>query len=499
MSGEVHEHINGAGPPTADALAGHVFIIGEDDDETWFEDQGARVHFVAYQDNEISTEHFDIPGYSLRGQSVTIMDSCGELDSHIGRAWVRKLIWALKPLAFTVRVQCDANYGTAMEAADGAIDDDEWLSQVDGIDREDFEPATALPEVNAAKLLLKPVSARQWHVEGLVPHRTVTVLSGDGGTGKSLIATQLGVATAARRRWLGRDVEPGRVAYFCCEDDLDEVHRRLANIVRELMLEPDALQDFTIMPMAGRDALLGHPKRGDVLQATKLFEVLKGRLKSLRPRLLILDNLADIFGGDENARGLARQFVSLIRGLAIDLDCTVMMLSHPSLSGMASGRGASGSTAWVNSVRSWLYLERVRGDDGAEVDEDIRSLKTTKANYGRTGGQITVRWQNGVFAHAEEATEIWIEKAAAMAKAEAIFIELLRAYENQGRHVSDKKGPNYAPAIFAAEERAKGFTSNALMDAMNRLFNANRISLKTVGKGTRAKDVLTLSEKGTKE
>ena len=68
---------------------------------------------------------------------------------------------------------------------------------------------------------------------------------------------------------------------------------------------------------------------------------------SLRPRLLILDNLADIFGGDENARDLARQFVSLIRGLAIDLDCTVLMLSHPSLSGMASGRGASGSTAWV--------------------------------------------------------------------------------------------------------------------------------------------------------
>ena len=38
---------------------------------------------------------------------------------------------------------------------------------------------------------------REWLVDALVPMKTVTLFSGDGGTGKSLLALQLAVAVAA--------------------------------------------------------------------------------------------------------------------------------------------------------------------------------------------------------------------------------------------------------------------------------------------------------------
>jgi len=43
----------------------------------------------------------------------------------------------------------------------------------------------------AASLADKPVPERQWAVAEWIPSRQVTLLSGDGGIGKSLLAMQL--------------------------------------------------------------------------------------------------------------------------------------------------------------------------------------------------------------------------------------------------------------------------------------------------------------------
>ena len=114
----------------------------------------------------------------------------------------------------------------------------------------------------------------------------------------------------------------------------------------------------------------------------------------------MLDNLADIFAGNENVRPLARQFIGALRGLAIEFDCVVLLLSHPSLSGINSGSGTSGNTAWNNSVRSRLYL--TRDDEDKEVGPDRRILQTMKANYGPNGCRIELRWEVGRFARTDQ-------------------------------------------------------------------------------------------------
>src|SRR5690606_40940583 len=64
----------------------------------------------------------------------------------------------------------------------------------------------------------------------------------------------------------------------------------------------------------------------------------------------------DLFGGDEINRNQVRRFIGMLRALAIAFDTAVVLLSHPSVQGMQTGTGTSGSTAWNNSVRSRLYL-----------------------------------------------------------------------------------------------------------------------------------------------
>ena len=66
---------------------------------------------------------------------------------------------------------------------------------------------------------------------GLVPGGTVTMLGGDGGTGKSTLALGLAGATVAGVPWVGRAIEDcGPAAYLSAEDDKDELHRRFPEI-----------------------------------------------------------------------------------------------------------------------------------------------------------------------------------------------------------------------------------------------------------------------------
>jgi RecA-family ATPase len=344
----------------------------------------------------------------------------------------------------------------------------------------DIRPVRLKPEhfPPATRFDGKPVPPRRWLVPGWVPMNTVTLLSGDGGVGKSLLALQLAVATATGRAWLGRPLdEHGPVFFATAEDDEAELHRRLWDIARAEGLTWADLGGLRPVSLAGEDALLATLEIGGVLRPTALFDALDESMGEHAPRLVVLDTLADLFSGNENDRAQARQFIGLLRGLAIRHECAAVLLSHPSLSGLNSGTGTSGSTGWSNSVRSRLYLERVTTRDGLTViedDPDRRVLRAMKANYTQRGGEIAMRWQDGVFM-AEAAPEA-IDRKAAEAKAERVFLRLLDEFTREGRTVKSARAAKYAPKEFAASGRAEGLTKEALHAAMERLFAKGEIA-----------------------
>jgi hypothetical protein len=284
------------------------------------------------------------------------------------------------------------------------------------------EPISELPVVSAASLADKPIPPRRSIVPDMIPDRTVTIVAGDGGDGKTTLKLQLAVAVAGARPWLGYNPEPAPVMFLSAEDDLDELHRRLASIAASLDVALAEFSDLHLIPLAGRDAVMGLPQgKTGIVTATSGFSGLVALVKRISPRLVVLDALADVFGGEENARAQARQFIGLLRGLAIDHNLAVALIAHPSLTGISSGSGTSGSTAWSNSVRSRLYLERVKGDDGREFDADLRVLSVKKANYGPAGVELRLRWRNGSFILDGPAGGF--DKLAAEAKAEHVFLD----------------------------------------------------------------------------
>jgi hypothetical protein len=189
----------------------------------------------------------------------------------------------------------------------------------------------------------------------------------------------------------------------------------------------------------------------------------------------VLDTVADIFGGKEIDRAQSRQFITLLRGLAIDADAAVVIAAHPSLQGIATDTGLSGSTGWHNSVRARMYFKNAPGDDNT-----LRVLECRKNQYGPVSESILLRWRDGVFVVERKAT---LDLLAAEAEIDYLFLKLLRRFAEQGRNVTDKKGTSFAPALFAAEPEAKAIkaTSKMLGEAMVRLFAGNKIRVLTEG------------------
>ena len=341
---------------------------------------------------------------------------------------------------------------------------------------------------SACTLHDKPVPPREWLVKDLVPHKTVTLLSGDGGTGKSLLALQLAISTVTGTPWIGKPGQQGRVIFMSAEDDTDELHRRTADILRESHICYGQLDGLTMRSLAGEDALLAFEDKLRLAESA-LFKELEERAEQDGPLLIVIDTLADVFPANENDRAAVRQFIGILRGLALRQDCAVLLLGHPSLSGLSSGTGMSGSTAWNNSVRSRLYLERVKDKD-YEANPDKRLLSTKKANYGRIGEEISLTWCSGMLV--ADRVPTGVEVIAGNAKAERVFLKLLSEFTEQGRRVNPNSGPNYAPKKFAEHPSAEGVTKRAFKSAMESLLHDRKIRVEKEGPPSRSVSYLAV-------
>jgi RecA-family ATPase len=245
----------------------------------------------------------------------------------------------------------------------------------------------------------QPLPNREWLVENWIPMNHVTALYGDGGLGKTLLAQQLATSAATGKPWLGLPVRQVRSFGLLCEDHADDLHLNQDRINGACWIDYSQLGDLRLWPSVGFDNLLMtfDGKESSKGNLTAFFARLLDEVRKFGARFVVLDTAADLFGGNENIRSQVRQFVANACGrIAREIGGAVLLCAHPSLSGMASGSGSSGSTAWNNTVRSRLYLTQAPAEDGPEPDPDLRVLTRKKSNYARAGETLTLRWSDGV-------------------------------------------------------------------------------------------------------
>jgi RecA-family ATPase len=333
-----------------------------------------------------------------------------------------------------------------------------------------------------------PIPEREWSIRDRVPLKQAGLFSGEGGTGKSIIELMKNVAHVAARDWLGSMPEPGPAFYLGAEDDEKEIHIRLAAISKHYGVSFTELTEggLQVLPLLGKDATLCAVTRGGNVEVTGLYRQIYETAGDIKPKNISIDTPSRAFAGNEIDRVQVYAFAMYMQALAMVAEGSVTVLSHPSLAGISSGSGISGSTAWHGAFRFRQYLKSVKAGAGEQPENDLREMEFKKNQYGPLGESMILRYQRGLFL--PEAGVSDLDRAGRTAKAEDVFMGLLRRFSGEGRNVSDKpNASNYAPTAFVAEDEAKKYRLKKpeLEQALRSLFRIGRIEIETYGKPSR--------------
>lgn len=341
-----------------------------------------------------------------------------------------------------------------------------------------------LETVCAASWAGKQPPERQWLVPDLIPLRNVTLLTGDGGLGKTLLALQLQASAALGTSWLGRQCRRVKTLGIYCEDEDGELQRRLHDIAAAYGSDLGDLEHVDLAPRIGEDnALLTFNMRGEGADPTPFYSSILKRARQLGAELIVLDSLYDFFPGNENSRTEVHRFGGLLRSLAMATGAAVIVCGHPSRAGMQEGSGLSGSTAWNAVVRSRLYLTRPPTEDGAPADPDLRVLASKKANYASMAGDIRLTWRGGIFVpDGPSAGPDIVDRLERANHVRAVLLDAIDLFNAQDRPASASRGTaNYLPGRILKEGLASGCTRGELERGLSDLFTRKLVEIGTVG------------------
>jgi RecA-family ATPase len=248
----------------------------------------------------------------------------------------------------------------------------------------------------------------------LASNHAGSLLTGDGGSGKSLVAQQMATCVALGLPFMGVPARQQRALYITCEDDLGELHRCQEAICESLgvgMAELDG--KLCLLSRCGElDNLILHFGSDGVIAPSRFYSSIEAAANTNVISFIVLDNIAHLFEGNENIHNHVAIFCNALEMLARSIVATILFLGHPS----KNGAQFSGSTAWENQVRSRLYLARPDEQDG-QYDPNLRILSRAKANYAKTGESLKFRWNKWAFTEATEAGDTWSESLATSSEA----------------------------------------------------------------------------------
>src|SRR5215204_2125450 len=223
------------------------------------------------------------------------------------------------------------------------------------------------PEVVRLAEVERP-GPRRYLCQDLVLAAYVTLLHGDGGVAKSLLALALAVAVAGNsREWLGRRVQNGRVLYLDFELDAEEQARRVQQLC-----------DGAGLKMPPKDLLymsaVGHTTR-------EAFEAAREACKEHAVELLIVDSYGMALHGDAkhapDVIGFHQEYLEPLRALGI----AVLVIDHQSRLQAGQSyqqKGAFGSVYKGNLARSVIQVEATERGEGTLT---VR-LRQKKHNFG---------------------------------------------------------------------------------------------------------------------
>ena len=231
---------------------------------------------------------------------------------------------------------------------------------------------------------------------------SVGILSGAGGTGKSMLALQLMFTVAAGNycdfslaegQWKQPDSTPAKVAYISIEDPSEILHSRLHSMIkyyaqdmlRDEFLKTGMLDLIDVYSLLGQGFSLMTSEGMPTQWHKTIIEACKGA------RLVFIDTMRRAHDANENDNGLMSIFLKHIEIIAKNTGASIVLLHHENKSGQNDESGSEASRGASSIVDNARWVARVKKMSAKEALENqvyeadrrfYLKLTVEKNNYG---------------------------------------------------------------------------------------------------------------------
>ncbi len=193
---------------------------------------------------------------------------------------------------------------------------------------ENNEPKFKRWVLRDAAYAMQPQPPIEYIVKPLIARRTVNVVYGPAGKGKTYVLTSLSVCTAgAKDSWVGFEIEPCIVLFVDEESGEIRLSRRINEALRGELLDGSANLFYTCLNGLKLDSDAGQVELQSIIEKTSAG-------------LVVIDALADVMDGDENSKKDVQPVFNALRRIAEATNCAIIVIHHSGKNGDYRGSSA---------------------------------------------------------------------------------------------------------------------------------------------------------------
>ena len=215
------------------------------------------------------------------------------------------------------------------------------------------------------KQLCKEQDCSSFLIEGLIPKRTISIVAGDSGIGKSPLLYQAAICVAAGVPFLGRHISQGRVLYLDFENGFGDVNELVSRLSRHLRLteEPENLLTWNYNNAA--------PK----WSASRLAEM----IRDVRPVWVLIDSLSGFAPECEEKASNVTHVFQGFRGSIAECETAITFVHHLK---KPSVKPQEAPPPLEENPRQWFLQVRGSGNLINGCDVRIGVAMSVKAKHG---------------------------------------------------------------------------------------------------------------------
>lgn len=262
----------------------------------------------------------------------------------------------------------------------------------------------------------------QWLWEPYIPFNKITMLQGDPGEGKTMLALQLAAACTTGEALPGmKPMAPFNVIYQSAEDGL-------ADTIKPRLMDAGADQSRIFFVKEDKKPL------------TLLDQRIEEAICEAEARLMILDPIQAFLGGrvDMNRANEVRDVLSRVGAVAERTECAIFLLGHLNkAAGISSAYRGLGSIDFRAAARSVLLVGSLRNDPNVRIMVHDKSSLAPKGKSQAfvLGDDKGFRWLDGY----EDVTANALLCGAASDTKAAMAEELIRELLSGGEEVPSEE------------------------------------------------------------